>query len=272
MKDKISLAGDLGSGKSTVSRLLEKKLGFGYYSTGLAFRAMAAERGMTVVELNEYMEKHPEMDRELDDRLVALSDDPRKLIVDSRMAFHFVRDTFRVYFSTELETSAARIMGDHRAEESFATVEEMAAAILRRKESERKRYFDFYGVDCKDLSHYDLVVDTTYATPEVIADYVADAFDEWKKNQGFKACLLSPHRPAYPDTADTELAVTLSAALDRGEALPPVTVNEQNGRFFVTENPEVAMAYALADIPFIPCRLAVAPPPEADYVRMSDSL
>ena len=96
MNEKISLAGDLGSGKSTVSRILIQKLGFEYFSTGAIVRAMAAERGLTVVEMNEYMEKHPEMDREIDDRLVALSDDVRALVIDSRMAFHFVRDTFRV--------------------------------------------------------------------------------------------------------------------------------------------------------------------------------
>ena len=52
MSDKISLAGDLGSGKSTVSRILMKKLGFDYFSTGAIVRTMAAERGLTVVEMN----------------------------------------------------------------------------------------------------------------------------------------------------------------------------------------------------------------------------
>ena len=96
MGNKISLAGDLGSGKSTVAKLLIEALGAEYYSTGAIVRAVAEKRGMTVADLNVYMETHPEIDKEIDDGLVALSEDPRPLIIDSRMAWHFTADTFKV--------------------------------------------------------------------------------------------------------------------------------------------------------------------------------
>lgn len=274
MNGKISLAGDLGSGKSTVSRILMKKLGFEYFSTGAIVRAMAAERSLTVVEMNEYMEKHPEMDREIDDRLVALSDDPRALIIDSRMAFHFVRDTFRVYFSTDIDTSAARIMSDHRAEESFATLEETAENIRRRKKSERKRYFDFYGVDCKDLRGYDLVIDTTYATPEQIADYLIMAFEEWQKNKDRRVCYLSPCRPLYPEDIDMEEASRLTEMLARDVKFAPIEVYEQDGTFYVSHTSgDIAVAYSLNDEIFLPCTLVEgAPPKDIDYVPMANSL
>ncbi len=272
MSDKISLAGDLGSGKSTVSRILVETLGLTYYSTGTVVRAMASEHGMTVVEFNEYMEKHPELDRLIDDRLIALSDDPRALIIDSRMAFHFVRDTFRVYFSTELETSAARILGDHRAEESFATLEETAANIKRRKASERKRYSDFYGVDCKDLSKYSLVVDTTYATPAEVADAVTSEFNAWKADHARCACLLSPLRLHYPEDTDPAQAAKRAEMLDCGKDIPLPAVIEDDGCFYLTENAESAMAYAIANRVFCPCRLTSGNKKDIDYVRMSNSL
>lgn len=272
MSDKISLAGDLGSGKSTVSRILVEKLGLTYYSTGTVVRAMASEHGMTVVEFNEYMEKHPELDREIDDRLIALSDDPRALIIDSRMAFHFVRDTFRVYFSTELETSAARILGDHRAEESFATLEETAANIKRRKASERKRYSDFYGVDCKDLSKYSLVIDTTYATPAEVSEALTAEFDEWKKDHARCACLLSPLRLYYPEDTSPEEAARRAEALDCKEQIALPTVIEEDGCFYLTDHAESAMAYAISDRLFCPCRLKKGNKKDIDYVRMSNSL
>lgn len=274
MNEKISLAGDLGSGKSTVSRILIQRLGFEYFSTGAIVRAMAAERGLTVVEMNEYMEKHPEMDREIDDRLVALSDDARALVIDSRMAFHFVRDTFRVYFSTDIETSAARIMGDHRAEESFATLEETAENIRRRKASERKRYFDFYAVDCKDLRQYDLVIDTTYATPEEIASQLIDAFECWKKDKTRRVCYLSPCRPLYPETVDMEEASRLSLSLENGERSDKIEVYETDGTFFVApSSANLAVAYSLNDSTFLPCTLLEgAAPSDVDYVPMANSL
>ena len=97
MYNKISLAGDLGSGKSTVSDILISKLGAEYYSTGSIVRGVAEKMNMTVVELNKYMETHPEIDTMIDDGLRELSSDPRLLIIDSRMAWHFTEGTFKVY-------------------------------------------------------------------------------------------------------------------------------------------------------------------------------
>ena len=59
MQDKISLAGDLGSGKSTVSAIIVDRIGAEYYSTGAIVRSIAQKHGMSVVELNVYMETHP---------------------------------------------------------------------------------------------------------------------------------------------------------------------------------------------------------------------
>ena len=42
---KISITGDLGSGKSTVAKQLAKDLGFDYISTGTIFREIAKEYG-----------------------------------------------------------------------------------------------------------------------------------------------------------------------------------------------------------------------------------
>jgi alpha-galactosidase len=50
---KISLAGDLGSGKSTVSKILIERLGAKYHSTGAICRAIAKEHGLDVVQIDD---------------------------------------------------------------------------------------------------------------------------------------------------------------------------------------------------------------------------
>ena len=95
MNEKISLAGDLGSGKSTVSDILINRLNAEYYSTGAIVRSIAQKRGMSVVELNQYMETHPEIDNEIDDGLRALVDVDKRLIIDSRLAWHLRRELLR---------------------------------------------------------------------------------------------------------------------------------------------------------------------------------
>jgi len=270
---KISLAGDLGSGKSTVSNILMGELGAEYYGTGKIARELAESMGMDIAALNIYMEDHPEMDYEFDRRLVNLSDDPRTLIIDSRMAWHFTRGTLKIYLSTDPETSAVRIMRAGRSSEQFATVEEAAERIRARKESERKRYGELYGVDCKDLGNYNLVIDTTYASPEETCEAILATIPAWEADSEVRACYVCSRRLRYPDDApDAEAVARISSAVERGEDTPPVEVCYRDDTFYVMGGAEVALAYALCEAPLVPCRLVDGSPDPTAFVKMEDNL
>lgn len=199
MQNKISLAGDLGSGKSTVSAILIEKLNAQYYSTGAIVREIAQRHGMSVVELNRYMETHPEIDHEIDDGLVALSTDPRMLIIDSRMAWHFTSGTFTVYLSTDPVVAAQRIMSANRSGEHAETLEDTVAQTRARRVSERKRYMEQYGVNIQDMGHYACVLDTTYATPAEVADRLLSAFAAWQADGRYRTVQICPKRLVLPD-------------------------------------------------------------------------
>ncbi len=272
MQDKISLAGDLGSGKSTVADILIKRLGADYYSTGAIVRAIAEQRGMTVGELNKYMETHPEIDHEIDAGITALSEDERFLIIDSRMAWHFTRGTFKVYLSCDIETSALRIMYANRKGEHNATLEETIDCTRSRRESEKKRYTEQYGVDIKDLSNYSLIVDTTVATPEQIAEQIASSFATWQQDKSYKRVFLSPERLHFPERElDGDSLSPKSQVLDEGGELTDITVCERDGEFYLVDGFESAMAYVFRFSTFIPATLVKAEP-DGDYVRMKNSL
>ena len=271
--NKISLAGDLGSGKSTVARIICPILGAEYYSTGSIVRGIAESMGMTALELNKYMETHPEIDQMIDDGIAALSDDARALVIDSRMAWHFTRGTFRVYLTTDIETSALRIMSANRRGEHSATLADTVADTRARRASEQKRYMDMYGVDIKDLMNYDLVVDTTVATPDEIAAAILDAFTRWQSDRGYRACLLSPERLAYiDDEQDAERIASLSSALELGEDIPPVTVFEREGEFYVESGTESALAYAFNFNTFVPATLVRGEVGDRKFVKMRNSI
>ena len=272
MQDKISLAGDLGGGKSTVANILIDKLGAEYYSTGAIVRSIAESRGMTVGELNKYMETHPEIDHEIDAGIAALSDDERFLIIDSRMAWHFTKGTFKVYLSCDIETSALRIMYANRKGEHNSTLEETIDCTRQRRESEKKRYTQQYGVDIKDLSNYSLIVDTTVATPDRIADRIIESFALWQKDKSYTRVYLSPERLHFPERElDGDMLSPLATKLEGGEELNDITVCEKDGEFYLVDGFESAMAYVFAFSTFIPARLVKAEP-QGEYVRMRNSL
>ena len=53
----ITLTGNLGSGKSTLSKILEAEYGYEIFSTGKVIRKIAEEHGLSVLEMNELMNK-----------------------------------------------------------------------------------------------------------------------------------------------------------------------------------------------------------------------
>ena len=273
MKDKISLAGDLGSGKSTVAKILIRELGAEKYATGEAMRKFAEQLGMTVGEFNVYMETHPEYDKLIDEGLMALSEDERFLIIDSRMAWHFTKGTFKIYLSTDIETSSLRIMSANRPGEHDATLEETMKNTRLRRESEKKRYSELYGVDIKDLTNYTLVVDTTVAGPEEIAELIITSFGKWQNDRLGKWCFISPERLNYPDDAPDELKLMeYSSMLEEGGQLPEITVFEIDGEFYLKDGLEAALAYSLNKRLFIPTTLTRGTADGKKYVRMKNSL
>lgn len=193
---KMTISGDIGSGKSAVGRLLKADLGVHIYSTGTIQREIAARLGMTTLELNRYAETHPEIDDEIDATSIALGQRDESFLIDSRIAWHFIPHAFKVYLRVDTSVAAQRIFGDTgRTSEAYANVEEAERDIVARRRSEIERFRELYGIDLGDMSNYDLVVDTTERTPEEVARVVLDAFSDWANAPRL------PRRPRRPTAA-----------------------------------------------------------------------
>ncbi len=180
---KISLAGDLGSGKSTVGDVLAKKYSLEKVSIGMILRDLATERGMNVIEFNKYMETHPEIDYELDNKLKSYEEKEGNFLFDSRLAWHFVPSSFSVYMKVDINTSAERILKADRSSEQYADVNDAVNQLKTRRESESLRYKTFYGVDILDMNNYDFVIETDNKTVTQVADEIIVAFEKWLENR-----------------------------------------------------------------------------------------
>jgi len=175
----ISITGDLGSGKSTVSNILSKRLNYEYIYTGKIQREIAKKYNMTTLALNKYAETHPEIDDEIDSTFKALNG-AKYLIVDSRLAWFFIPDSFKVYLKTDIKISVSRILDDNQREnEKYSSKEDAAKEIIARKASENKRYLEMYGADCSDLSNFDLVIDTSFLSPENVVEIILSEYNSW---------------------------------------------------------------------------------------------
>lgn len=181
MITKITLTGDLGSGKSVVSRILCAKTGFDYIATGRIQRQLAQEMGIDTLEMNRLADIDPTIDQRIDSIFVALGKDPHGYVVDSRMAWFFLPDSYKIYLQTEPSVAAARIFRDpDRNSEQYRDEEEAIQKIMARKQSENARFLAKYGADCANLNNFDLVIDTNERSQQEVARLILRALEVHK--------------------------------------------------------------------------------------------
>jgi cytidylate kinase len=181
----ISITGRLGSGKSTVAKLLAESEGFEIYSTGAIQRRIAADMGLTTLQMNQLMNSDHKYDHMLDDTVtkISLERAADTLLFDSRMAWHFARGSFKVYLFVDTAVAARRVIRDCRGDvECYASVDDAIEQLNARMLVENARYRELYGVDHLDLNNFDLVVNTENISPEKTCEIIMSEFNEYCKD------------------------------------------------------------------------------------------
>ena len=174
----ISISGMPGSGKSTVAKILQKRLGMKRYYMGGMRREMARKKGMNIEQLNEIGEKEAWTDREVDDFQKELGEKEDNFIIEGRTSFFLIPKSLKVFLNVDFMVGAKRIYDDvrknegERNERRYKDLADAARAIRKRLDSDIRRYRKYYGRDIYDLSQYDLVIDTTNMTPEQVAERI----------------------------------------------------------------------------------------------------
>lgn len=171
----ICLSGQLGSGKSSVCTFLHEKYDYTVFSTGAMHRNIAKERGVSTLDFNAEITDDSTVDIMIDDALRSFAAEHRgtKVIFDSRMAWHFVPDAFKVFLLVSAEEAARRVFhGRNLVEENYESEEKAIADLIKRRSLENMRFAKFYGVDCDDYNNYDLILDTTYLSVEQTSEQI----------------------------------------------------------------------------------------------------
>lgn len=177
----ITISGRPGSGKSVVASAVADALGLRHVSAGDFMRQIADERGVSILELSRSAEEHAAIDKEIDARTVDLARDGGDFVMDARLGWHFIPNSFKVFLDVSPDVAARRIFEAARgSEHENVDLASTRSAMERRTESERNRYLEYYGLDYTDHSRYDLILDTSNMTVEDVAGRIVEQVREMR--------------------------------------------------------------------------------------------
>ncbi|MDW8083736.1 MAG: cytidylate kinase family protein [Candidatus Caldarchaeum sp.] len=195
-KKVICIAGFAAVGKSTVGKIVARRLGLKYVSGGDALKAVAKDMGFAPtgsgwwetpkgMEFLALRSRDPSFDRKVDKKLIEIC---RKggVVVDSWvMPWLYKGKGFKVWMTADRMTRARRM-----AERSGITVRKASKLLKTRDQKSSRIYQKLYGIKIgKDFTPFHLIIDTTRMKPEQVADIISETAKNF-----FKTSTQKPRR------------------------------------------------------------------------------
>ncbi len=186
-KSIITITGTLGSGKSSTANLVAEKLGYKRFSSGDFMRKIALDMGISLNELQKKAEVDKTIDFKIDDE-VRKAGENTDIVIDSRLAFHWIPESFKVYLDLPPQIAKERILNNlkenalRKQSENSENSEEIYEKILSRLESEKKRYKELYNINHTDKNNYDLVIDTDKNNLNQVVEIILREYKKWRND------------------------------------------------------------------------------------------
>lgn len=171
---KITISGKICTGKSTLHNLLVKKLGWQIYATGDLFREYVQKHNLSLEQADEQNDK---LTKKIDGQVKKLLKNQDNLIVDSWLAGITAKNIPGVL-------KVLLVCKDNIRYKRFAKREKITFSEARQRVEERynnwleKMKQIYHRTDIVNEKHFDLIIDTSYITPQAVAKKVLQSIEE----------------------------------------------------------------------------------------------
>jgi cytidylate kinase len=175
----VAISGLHGTGKSVVGKAIAEHFGLKYHSTGMMFRIIAQEKGMTLEQLSHQAEKDRTIDNTIDFRIKQLAL-KGNCVLDNQLSPYLLKDVveFTVLLTCDKEIRIKRMM-ERDSHNMDAKIQETEI----REQSERNRFLEYYGIDIADpkaiQAAFNLILDTTNLSIQEVISKVTTAIQQF---------------------------------------------------------------------------------------------
>ena len=182
----ITITGKPCSGKGTVAKEFCKAYNFEYICTGDMFRSFAKQFGYDdILTFQEQDPRVKQIDKLVDDKTteIGLTRTNENIVIDSRMAWHFAPNSFKVFIDVDDTIAGIRLLGANRETEKTTTLEKAIESLKTRWNIENERYMELYNINNLNHENYDYIIDSSKLTPEEIVEKIYKNYINFIKNK-----------------------------------------------------------------------------------------
>ena len=182
---KITIFGLAGKGTSTVGKLLAEKLNYKFKSSGNMMREFAKQKNQTIYEFEKEIksDKTHKFDIQLDNKIEEFGKKNDNFIFESRLAWHFIPDSFKIKLTCNKQKSYKRI-----AKRENIPIDEAKKKTIYRADELIKRYstvYPYLKFPPQDKK-FDIIIDTTKLSPEEIVSKITQKINNIPRQKQIK--------------------------------------------------------------------------------------
>lgn len=167
----IVIAGDVGTGTTTLAKSLASNLGWKYLSSGDVYRSYVLEHNIPLWDHEAFPDS---VDKEIDNTFSQKIRNESNIVFDTHYGGWFARDladVLRILLTCDPVVAAQRVISrDHTHKETVAEIE-------KRRQGNIDKFKKLYSSDnFEDPKFYQLVIDTTKTNAETAFHQVLKEF------------------------------------------------------------------------------------------------
>jgi cytidylate kinase len=252
----VTITGKLGSGKSTICAILSDRCNYEIYSTGVIHRNLAKQMGLDTLALNKLMSSNSSYDLSIEKEVKRIASERSgdRLIFDSRLAWHFIDDSLKIFTTVDPVVAADRVLKSPRGEEEqYHNLANAVENLKLRSNLERERFQEIYGVDYLDYNNFDLILDTTWLAPALLVTLIiVECLHPNKPPTNYKPTILISPKSLYPTQ---EIGLNRPLTEDNFRSDPIKIICQDGYHYVVGDHSQFGTALSLS-LPYVYASLA----------------
>lgn len=174
----ITISGKQGAGKTTLAKMLAKRLDYKFISIGDLRGQIAQEHGLTIDELNEVGKAESWVHKEADKKTIEIGKKETFFVIEGWLAFHFIPNSVKVFLEVDPDIGAKRIFANQRPDEKpCKTITELKDMLQERLKKTGEQFKKYYGIDFLKRENYDFIIDTSSLTPTQVLNKIMEKLE-----------------------------------------------------------------------------------------------